>query len=161
MKVLKLDNLDGDSFVGEVENNELSIKHKINPSTDNMLSSTESGLMVSFANVSTDLHENVLLANPPIKWYGKNVLGHTTSIKKGLGLGFCHLDFILTRELKGTESIASLAKTCPTPDTLLEIQVRHSNGVGSIYIDKDRRAIKANNLPINERIIVDIIGYFS
>lgn len=72
------------------------------------------------------------------------------------GLGIIHLDFTRTSLLGGV--IATLPSACPTPQSLLEVQLHDG---GQLWIEAGGRTINSSGLTRDRRYIVDMVGFFN
>lgn len=72
------------------------------------------------------------------------------------GFGTIHLDFRRTTGTGGV--IATLPSNCPTPQSLIEVQLYDA---GTLWIEGGSRTINGLGLTANRRYIIDLVGYFN
>lgn len=115
-----------------------------------------------------EANRKVRLQRSTLKTYdgtwAANVRGHSNSgnrrrlsVKNEIGI--IHLDFQISR-LSGNTKVCEFPAETPIPNTLIEVQISRGNSVGSIWIDGGSRVVWCSNIPLNQRIIVDLIGFF-
>lgn len=72
------------------------------------------------------------------------------------GFGTIHLDF---KRVSGTSGvIAVLPNTCPTPQSLIEVQLYDG---GTVWVEGGSRQVNSYGLTVGRRYITDLVGYFN
>ena len=96
-----------------------------------------------------------------LAWMGASPYGSEPPSRRSfvmvgeVGIGIIHLDF----QMSGPSGdIAQLPFDSPLPQSLIEIQ--HSSG-GAIWMDPQQRVIAGEGLPVDTRIVVDLVGLFA
>lgn len=141
-------------FVGIPAQNGIEIEPRISKLPGNKLSLKDDGLAV-VENASPTLY-NLDFGN------GVTSGGSTEDPNRRLlavknNLGIIHLDF---RTTNGNRAVARLPAGAPRPIMLIEIQLEPGTNQ-TMYISPNSGTIWGQNLPVNQRIIVDMVGYFN
>lgn len=136
-KVVELDQLSENDFIGVISNGKLTIQLKPKDISDNVRSwvtNTPNRNMVTFVDTKEDRKK--------------------LQIKDGFGI--LHLDFT-ARTASNTNGAWILPTTSPTPVSLIEMQTYDR---GTIWIEANTRIIKWSGLTAGNRYVVDLIGFW-
>lgn len=72
--------------------------------------------------------------------------------------GYLHLDFIAKKTTCGFSDRFSLPNDAPTPISLIEAMTADG---GAIFVGANTRSIRWNNLTVDKRYVVDLIGFWN
>lgn len=154
-QVVKIDNLDGHSFIG-IQKVDGSIKLKLNlsPQEDNALKLTEQGYLVAIPLPSEYKYYHATKVGDNVTVLHNSTLRRVLEWNKASEQGTLHIDFTF----KKGGHIFNLPADAPVPNGLLEVQTFDG---GTVFIDAKSRSVMCTRLTANTRYVVDLKGRFN